>query len=169
MLIIYSGGQKARIALARAIYSHTEIILLDDVLSALDVHTSSWIVSKCLKGDLVKGRTILLVVSVDFRLNGQALNIFQTHNVAMVNPIASFVVAVGLDGRIASQGTLEQALATDSKLREEIKIEDTTIAKGKEVVDDPTQADKKEGKPATGKLIVAEEVALGRVSWPARE
>ncbi|KIM25975.1 hypothetical protein M408DRAFT_330768, partial [Serendipita vermifera MAFF 305830] len=146
-----SGGQKARIALARAIYSHTKIILLDDVLSALDVHTSSWIVSKCLKGDLVKDRTVLLV----------------THNVAMVNPIASFVVAVGLDGRIASQGTLEEALATDSKLREEIKIETKTIAKGKEVVDAPTDAPKKEEKQATGKLIVAEEVALGRVSWPA--
>jgi ABC-type dipeptide/oligopeptide/nickel transport system ATPase subunit len=58
----YSGGQKARITLARAIYSRSEIILLDDVLSALDVHTSAWIVDKCFRGDLIKDRTILLVV-----------------------------------------------------------------------------------------------------------
>ncbi|PVG02126.1 hypothetical protein CPB86DRAFT_772767 [Serendipita vermifera] len=145
-----SGGQKARITLARAIYSRSEIILLDDVLSALDVHTSAWIVDKCFRGDLIKDRTILLV----------------THNVSMVSPVAKFVVAIGLDGRISSQGTLEQALANDSKLRSELIKEIKTIEKGAEVVDPPIEK-KKEEKPASGKLIVAEEVALGRVSWPA--
>ena len=48
--------------MARAIYSSAEIILLDDVLAALDVHTARWVVQKCLKGDLVRGRTVLLVV-----------------------------------------------------------------------------------------------------------
>jgi hypothetical protein len=96
------------------------------------------------------------------------LNIFQTHNVAMVHPIASFVVAIGLDGRIASQGTLEQALATDAKLREEIVSEKNVISKGEEVVDASAHGSK-EVKPAAKKLIVAEEVALGRVSWPACE
>lgn len=49
--------------LARAIYSSAEIILLDDVLAALDVHTARWIINNCFTGDLVRGRTVLLVVS----------------------------------------------------------------------------------------------------------
>ena len=56
---------QARVTLARAIYSTAEILLLDDILAALDVHTSKWIVDKCLKGDLVQGRTVILVVSED--------------------------------------------------------------------------------------------------------
>lgn len=59
-----SGGQKMRITLARAIYSSSKIILLDDVLSALDVHTSAWIVDKCFRGDLIKDRTMIIVVCV---------------------------------------------------------------------------------------------------------
>jgi len=33
-----SGGQKARIALARAVYSNKDIVLMDDPMSALDAH-----------------------------------------------------------------------------------------------------------------------------------
>lgn len=50
--------------LARAVYSNAEIILLDDVLAALDVHTSRWIVENCFQGDLIRGRTVLLVVRI---------------------------------------------------------------------------------------------------------
>ena len=50
--------------LARAVYSQAHILLLDDVLAALDVHTSRWVIEKCFKGDLIHDRTVILVVSV---------------------------------------------------------------------------------------------------------
>jgi len=56
-----SGGQKARLALARAVYSQSKILFLDDPLSALDHQTAETIVRRCLKGPLLEGRTTILV------------------------------------------------------------------------------------------------------------
>ncbi len=38
-----SGGQKARISLARTLYSDKSILILDDILSAVDVHVGEFI------------------------------------------------------------------------------------------------------------------------------
>ena len=48
-----SGGQKARISLAMALYNDADIILLDDILSAVDAHVGSAIFEKTLKGNLI--------------------------------------------------------------------------------------------------------------------
>ncbi|KAJ7769135.1 hypothetical protein DFH07DRAFT_1058209 [Mycena maculata] len=140
-----SGGQKARLTLARAIYSKASILLLDDVLAALDVHTAQWIVEKCLGGDLVQGRTVILV----------------THNVALARPIAHFVVTFGSDGRwiveksiaeIAKRGPLPAQIRKDQQILDETvqEISETPVA-----------------KPAGGKLIMAEEVQVGHVGASA--
>ncbi|KAM5539771.1 hypothetical protein V8D89_006584 [Ganoderma adspersum] len=148
--ITLSGGQKARITLARAVYSDAEILLFDDILAALDVHTSRWIVNKCLDGDLLRGRTVILV----------------THNVAMVSPIADFVVDVGSDGRILSQGTLENALAHDSSLLKDVEHEAEELQKADQEIDGEKEEDVNAPSSA-GKLVVAEEMEEGHVGWRA--
>ncbi|KAI0365043.1 P-loop containing nucleoside triphosphate hydrolase protein [Pilatotrama ljubarskyi] len=148
--ITLSGGQKARITLARAVYSSAEILLLDDILAALDVHTSKWIVEKCFKGELLQGRTIILV----------------THNVALVSPVADFVVDMGSDGRILSQGTLASALERDSDLLQVIKEEQKEVEKAEDEVD-PEKPEEAAAKQNAGKLVVAEEVEDGHVGWSA--
>jgi ABC-type multidrug transport system fused ATPase/permease subunit len=55
-----SGGQKARVALARAVYSNAKVLLLDDPLSALDHQTAEFIVNKLLAGPLLEERTAIL-------------------------------------------------------------------------------------------------------------
>lgn len=55
-----SGGQRWRVALARALYSSAEILVLEDVLSAVDAPIARHICQRALQGELVRGRTVIL-------------------------------------------------------------------------------------------------------------
>ncbi|KAF9813950.1 hypothetical protein IEO21_05386 [Rhodonia placenta] len=134
----------ARVTLARAVYSKAEILLLDDILAALDVHTARHIMEHCFKGDLIRGRTILLV----------------THNVALATPVAGFIVAMGIDGRVYSQGSLSDALEDVTQLAKDI-VEERQAAETAEDVTDKIEVSAKASK--SGKLVVAEEIAIGHV------
>ena len=61
-----SGGQKARIMLARALYPrHSSLILIDDVMSCLDIKLSKEIVRKAIFGDLTRSKTVIIVSNVE--------------------------------------------------------------------------------------------------------
>lgn len=146
-----SGGQKARVSLARAVYSMANIVLLDDVLSALDVHTSRHIVEECFKGDLLRGRTVILV----------------THHVSMVSPVADFVVHLGMGGNIVSQGACDEVLMSDIELKEAITEDKEEIEQIDKEIDSAPEAVTKEKDAAAGKLVLAEEKSVGRISRSA--
>ncbi|CAI0420806.1 unnamed protein product [Linum tenue] len=55
-----SGGQRARLALARAIYQGSDLYLLDDVLSAVDAHVARWILQNAILGPLMSQTTRIL-------------------------------------------------------------------------------------------------------------
>ena len=58
--VTLSGGQKARVGLARAVYSDADIYLLDDPLSAVDTKVGRRLFESCILGHL-SGRIRLLV------------------------------------------------------------------------------------------------------------
>lgn len=54
-----SGGQKARLGLARAAYSDADLVLLDDPLSAVDPSVGRHIFQECIQ-TLMAGKSIIL-------------------------------------------------------------------------------------------------------------
>jgi ATP-binding cassette, subfamily B, bacterial len=90
-----SGGQRQRVALARAILARPQVLVLDDPLSALDVHTEER-VTRAL-GEVLAGTTALVVAH-------------RPSTVALADRVAL------LDGGvIAAIGTHRELLATQPK------------------------------------------------------
>ncbi|KAE9406993.1 hypothetical protein BT96DRAFT_963262 [Gymnopus androsaceus JB14] len=150
-----SGGQKARVALARAVYARTKYVLLDDPLSAVDSHTSRFLYEKLLRGPLLASRTVILV----------------THHVDLVLPGAHYLVRM-LDGRIDTQGTVadlraqgvldditHEAEAEAHKEEKAVAAEESPAA-ADETVKDPTDQAKKPRK-----LVEDEKREHGGVKW----
>uniref|UniRef100_A0AAQ5YQH7 ATP-binding cassette, sub-family C (CFTR/MRP), member 10 n=1 Tax=Amphiprion ocellaris TaxID=80972 RepID=A0AAQ5YQH7_AMPOC len=57
--VTLSGGQKARLALARAVYMDKDIYLLDDPLAAVDADVAEHLMKKCIM-ELLRGKTRIL-------------------------------------------------------------------------------------------------------------
>ncbi|CAR21771.1 ATP-binding cassette transporter YOR1 [Lachancea thermotolerans CBS 6340] len=87
--ITLSGGQKARINLARAVYKKKDIYLFDDVLSAVDARVGKHIMDECLMGKL-EGSTRVLA----------------THQLSLIAR-ASKVIYIDLDGSV-DVGSVEE-------------------------------------------------------------
>ncbi|KAI9685108.1 MAG: hypothetical protein M1820_010837, partial [Bogoriella megaspora] len=117
-----SGGQKARVALARAFYSNANILFLDDPISALDHQTAELIVRRCLTGPLAEGKTIVLV----------------THRVELCRTIAEQLIEIE-DGEAKVLPTSLPASilkTTDSENQSEAEAEEATQAQNEAAVPD---------------------------------
>ncbi|XP_054272676.1 ATP-binding cassette sub-family C member 4-like [Macrosteles quadrilineatus] len=84
-----SGGQKARISLARAVYKKADIYLLDDPLSAVDSHVSKHLFYHCIEEFL-----------------GDKTRILVTHQVQHLSKVNHLILMDS--GRILAQGTFKE-------------------------------------------------------------
>ncbi|KAK6459161.1 multidrug resistance-associated protein/mitoxantrone resistance protein, ABC superfamily [Scheffersomyces xylosifermentans] len=102
--ISLSGGQKARISLARAVYSGADIYLLDDILSAVDAHVGKRIIKNVLgKDGILASKTKVLA----------------TNSVAVLHEASSIYLLKG--STISESGDFETVMARESDLAELIK------------------------------------------------
>ncbi|KAI9247698.1 hypothetical protein BDA99DRAFT_565069 [Phascolomyces articulosus] len=151
--VTLSGGQKQRVAIARAVYSQAETVILDDCLSAVDAHTAKHLYEHCLTGELMRGRTIILV----------------THHVGLCLKGAAYVVALK-DGKVAGAGDPHTMLKSGVLGEELARIQEENADANEEKSTDgpiPTvpQSAKKTGEDGAGKLVQEEARAEGGVKW----
>lgn len=87
-----SGGQKARISLARAVYSHASMYLLDDPLSAVDAHVAAHLVQNCLgpKGYLANQTRILVSHQTQFASEADTVLIMRNGTIVTAGPASDF-------------------------------------------------------------------------------
>ncbi|XP_070559237.1 ATP-binding cassette sub-family C member 9-like isoform X2 [Ptychodera flava] len=158
-----SGGQKQRISVARSIYSNADILILDDPLSALDVHVSSHLLENGIMDLLVRqGRTVMLVTH-------QLQSLQFAHKVVLMD-----------DGKIVREGDLKEIQKHDPELfaawertsRTHSEPDGDTGKEGEcvlvteeEVVNSKESRERVLGKDFFGKLIEEEERYTGSVSW----
>jgi len=88
-----SGGERQRVAIARALVAEPDLLICDEVTSALDVSVQAVIV------ELLRG------LQADRRI----AMIFITHNLALVRSIAQSVVVLR-DGAVVESGPVGQVL-----------------------------------------------------------
>eukprot|EP01065_Artemidia_motanka_P052517 TRINITY_DN9507_c1_g1_i1.p1 TRINITY_DN9507_c1_g1~~TRINITY_DN9507_c1_g1_i1.p1 ORF type:complete len:1265 (+),score=386.40 TRINITY_DN9507_c1_g1_i1:95-3889(+) len=155
-----SGGQKQRLSLARAVYHNADILVLDDVLSAVDPHVGKHIFQKCIMGALA-GKTRVLV----------------THQLQYL-PHADRIVVLD-EGRVVFNGAYRDIVDSAINLSEFIK--DSSLdaqeegeegAKGEEgktgeaaEAEDTIEATAQEFQADEGKLMSEEERATGAVGF----
>ncbi|KAH8086808.1 multidrug resistance-associated ABC transporter [Filobasidium floriforme] len=153
-----SGGQKARIALARAVYHDADIVLLDSPLAAVDSHVSAHLVEKCILGQGALGNKTRILV---------------THHLEVL-PDADMILVME-EGRIAQQGTYKELMSRPGLLQSlmaehgnnqadhgKTGSEETAIA---EKEDSRTFKDKPQDATSNTKLIMDEERNTGSISW----
>ncbi|NXK74901.1 MRP1 protein, partial [Amazona guildingii] len=100
-----SGGQKQRVSLARAVYSNADLYLLDDPLSAVDVHVGKHLFEKIIgPSGLLKSKTRILV----------------THNVTFL-PYTDLVIVME-EGRISQMGTYQEVVSKRADFAELIQV-----------------------------------------------
>lgn len=116
-----SGGQKHRVALARAVYCEADIYLLDDPLSAVDTHVGRHLFDECINGEL-RGKTRVLV----------------THQLQYVE--AADKIAVISNGSIGSFGTFKELRAQGvdfSQFKHEEEVDEPSVNETSSLITPP--------------------------------
>ncbi|MDD4107133.1 MAG: ABC transporter ATP-binding protein [Prolixibacteraceae bacterium] len=107
--IMLSGGQKQRISLARALYTPCELLILDDVFSAVDTETERFLIKQ-----IINNRTAKSVIVISSRIS--------------VLEKTEFTIVLE-DGRIAAMGNHSELLEKSDFYRDILKLQQETRSK----------------------------------------
>ncbi|CAL8127054.1 unnamed protein product [Orchesella dallaii] len=122
-----SGGQKARINLARAVYANADIYLFDDPLSAVDAEVAKHIFENCING-LLKEKARILV----------------THQLQFLKPADEIILLNR--GKIEARGNYKELIKTGINFVQMLHLEEIATPKPDDIQNgNPAQALKMKG------------------------
>lgn len=149
--ITLSGGQKQRVSLARAFYSNSRHLILDDCLSAVDSHTALSIYENCLTGLPAQHRTIILV----------------SHNVSLTITQAAHVIVMD-NGRVKDQG-LPATLVSQGSLGDDELLTSTNVTRTASSINLQAQNQQYQAQHHRESLTIGEELAAKLLEEPDAE
>ncbi|XP_049853484.1 probable multidrug resistance-associated protein lethal(2)03659 [Schistocerca gregaria] len=123
--IMLSGGQKARVNLARAVYRKADIYLLDDPLSAVDPHVARNLFDQCITGLLKNSICILVTHQIQFLHHVDEIIILQDGVVQAKGSYSELQVS-GLDfTKLMNSEIQDKSAEEDSRPEDEIEKQDS--------------------------------------------
>ena len=151
-----SGGQKARLSLARCCYSEASIVLLDDPLAAVDARVGHRLFHECICGEL-KGRTrVMTTNALQYLAYCDQIVLLKDRRVAFDGDYAAFTRSpyAGIASACGEDGNASQDNPSSAN------HEDTSSSQDNE--DTPPSQDHEDHENTT--LTTAEEKATGSIS-----
>ncbi|XP_035178458.1 multidrug resistance-associated protein 7 isoform X1 [Oxyura jamaicensis] len=117
--VTLSGGQKARIALARAVYQEKELYLLDDPLAAVDANVASHLMRKCVLGVLQHKTRILCTHRTEFLEKADALLLMDNGRIVKTGTPADILPLVEAIPKFKDVDKRQKHKAPDEQSQEE--------------------------------------------------
>ncbi|NXO03084.1 MRP7 protein, partial [Rhinopomastus cyanomelas] len=117
--VTLSGGQKARIALARAVYQDKEFYLLDDPLAAVDADVANHLMQKCILGILKQKTRILCTHRTEFLWQADALLLIDNGRIVKRGTPADILPLVEALPKFKRTGKRQKGKTPDEQDQEE--------------------------------------------------
>ncbi|XP_012874679.1 PREDICTED: multidrug resistance-associated protein 7 isoform X1 [Dipodomys ordii] len=146
--VALSGGQRARIALARAVYQEKALYLLDDPLAAVDADVANHLLHRCILGVLGHTTRLLCTHRIEYLENADVVLLMEAGHLVCAGPPSEILPLV----QAAPKAWAEDGQEPDSASAQSVQNLEKT--EGLE-----------EEQSTSGRLLLDESKKEGAVAW----
>ncbi|XP_023368668.1 multidrug resistance-associated protein 7 isoform X2 [Otolemur garnettii] len=130
--VTLSGGQRARIALARAVYQEKELYLLDDPLAAVDADVATHLLHRCILGVLSHTTRLLCTHRTEYLERADVVLLMEAGRLiragppSEILPLVQAVPKAQAENGQESDSAIAQSVQNPEKIKEGLEVEQST-------------------------------------------
>uniref|UniRef100_A0A8C6BBI9 ATP-binding cassette sub-family C member 10 n=1 Tax=Monodon monoceros TaxID=40151 RepID=A0A8C6BBI9_MONMO len=125
--VTLSGGQRARIALARAVYQEKELYLLDDPLAAVDADVANHLLHRCILGVLSHTTRLLCTHRTEYLERADVVLLMEAGRLIQAGPPSEILPLVQAAPKTwAEDGQESDPVQNPEKTKEGLEVEEST-------------------------------------------